>query len=72
MLHQITRRTEVPKELVRKVLHDTIEARSTEFEYGAHSGVRFRGRNPVIRPGAGDARVVYTAMQAGVGITEAT
>ena len=70
MLHQITHRVGVPggaKELVRMVFHDITKARSKRFKYDAHSGVRLLGRKPVIR-----ARVVYTAMQTGVDITEAT
>ena len=71
----IMRRVGVPEgsnDLVRKVLEDVTDAQEEEETYNASLSLESRGRSTKITTEMAEANVVYTALGAGVGITETT
>jgi hypothetical protein len=75
IIHQVMRRMGIQvgsKAQVRKVFEDVRKARNNGGQYDVHSGPRMRGRKFIIKDDTPEAQVVYTAMEAGVGITETT
>ena len=75
VIAQIMHRVGVPegsKALVRKVLEDVVAAQEEDEAYDASLGLSGSGRQAKITREIAEANVVYTAMGAGVGITETT
>lgn len=75
VIARIMHRVGVPegsKALVRKVLEDVVAAQEEGDAYDARLGLSGIGRQAKITREMAEARVVFTAMEAGVGITETT
>ena len=73
VLHQIMRRVGIPdgsRNETRKVMEEVAECQANGEEYDG-SG-KYKGRNFKINRDLPEAKVIYVAMQAGVGITETT